>query len=594
MNIINRIISLRNLMKSERVEALIIYGTDPHLSEYVPTNWRSIEWISGFTGSYGRVVITQDQALLWTDSRYFIQAESQLKDTGFVLMKDRQADSISIGQWLKQKLESERTVAIDGLTLSASEANKLKEELDAKSIHLTITKDLVSPNWINRQILPQTLVIDYPIRFAGQSRTAKLKQIRKKLTDYQAEATLISLLDDLAWSFNLRGNEVKYNPVFTGYGYINQQQAILFINEEKIPATLCNILKSEGIDVINYESIWEVLSEKIPASVYLDPDHTNSLVYQFFSERTKVIDGLAIPTLLKSVKNSVEIAGMRSAHRRDGVAMVNFLYWLYKNTGKVDMTELSIAERLGAFRAEQKYFMDESFSPIVAFGLHGAIVHYSATAETDFRIGPDGILLIDTGGQYLDGTTDITRTVPIGKIHAQQRTDFTLVLKGMISIAKALFPSGTKGHSLDILARINLWDRGLNYGHGTGHGVGHYLCVHEGPVGIRPEFNRENIQNGQIITDEPGLYREGKYGIRIENVLLCKNKSLSVYGQFLSFETLTLCPIDRRLINRELLNNEEIKWLNSYHKRVYETLKSHLKSDVLKWLTKQCAPIPEI
>jgi len=591
MNIIARVTSLRDLMKTERIDALIIYGTDPHLSEYVPNNWRSIEWISGFTGSYGRVVITRDHALLWTDSRYFIQAQAQLKDTGFVLMKDRQAESISIGQWLIQELDEGNVVAIDGFTLSSSEADKIKADLNAKSIHLTITRDLVSPNWKNRPALPPTTVVDYPIRFAGQSRSDKLTQIRKILNEKHAEATLICQLDDLAWSFNLRGCEIRYNPLFTGYGYIDQQKAILFVQEGKLPVLLSDMLKREGIDVINYESIWNMLSGRIPKSVYLDPDHTNSLAYQFFSEKTRVVDGVAIPLLLKSVKNNVEIAGMRAAHRRDGAAMVNFLYWLDQYTQEDELSELSVAQRLRAFRANQKYFMDESFTPIVAFGSHGAIVHYSATAQTDIRIAPDGILLIDSGGQYLDGTTDITRTISIGKVTATQKSDFTLVLKGMIALAKVVFPVGTKGYSLDVLARKSLWEYGLNYGHGTGHGVGHYLSVHEGPVGIRQEFNRENIQNGQIITDEPGIYREGEYGIRIENVLLCKNESVSDSGQFLSFETLTLCPIEKRLINRKLMNNEEINWLNIYHKKVFRALKPHLKEDVVKWLAKLCAPL---
>ena len=290
-------------------------------------------------------------------------------------------------------------------------------------------------------------------------------------------------------------------------------------------------------------------------------------------------------------RSNGEIAGMRAAHRRDGAAMVNFLYWLDQYTQEDELSELSVAQRLRAFRANQKYFMDESFTPIVAFGSHGAIVHYSATAQTDIRIAPDGILLIDSGGQYLDGTTDITRTISIGKVTATQKSDFTLVLKGMIALAKVVFPVGTKGYSLDVLARKSLWEYGLNYGHGTGHGVGHYLSVHEGPVGIRQEFNRENIQNGQIITDEPGIYREGEYGIRIENVLLCKNESVSDSGQFLSFETLTLCPIEKRLINRKIMNNEEINWLNIYHKKVFRALKPHLKEDVVKWLAKLCAPL---
>ena len=591
MNVIDRITSLRSLMKERGIDGYLIYGTDPHLSEYVPDAWRSREWISDFTGSYGKVAITHDQVALWTDSRYFIQAETQMSGTGIKMIKDRQPDTISIDAWLAKELTHGAVVAIDGLTISAAEASVLEQKLGAKGISLEINIDLVSPIWENRPGLPQTPVIDFPEQFAGCSRPDKLKIIRNRLTENGSEAALICQLDDLAWSFNLRGSEINYNPLFTGYGYVDQQQAILFISEGKVPKALCDMLKSEGVQVKNYESVFSFLEQIDLFSFYLDPDRTNSFVYRLIAKRNNVTEGLSIPTLLKSMKNDVEIDGMREAHVRDGVAMVNFLYWFEKNFGKEKITELTVGEKLKGFRSEQANFMGESFGPIVSFGHHGAIVHYSATKETDIEVQPDGILLFDTGGQYLDGTTDITRTIATGQVTQKQQSDFTLVLKGNIQLANAVFPENTKGHSLDILARKALWNKGLNYGHGTGHGVGHFLSVHEGPMSIRPEYNDEPIRVGQVITDEPGLYREGEYGIRIENVLVCKIEFQSEYGRFLSFDTLTMCPIDRKLVNRQLLTNNEIAWLNSYHKKVLTELGSLIKPEVKKWLETQCEPI---
>ena len=591
MSIITHITSLRDLMREKGIDAVLIYGTDPHLSEYVPETWRTREFISGFTGSYGKVAITRDRAILWTDSRYFIQAESQLSGSGIVMMKDRQADTVSTDQWLISELHPGSKVAIDGFTISATEAKILEQKLGAKGITLILNADLVSQIWENRPPMPSAPISDYPDQFAGQNRKEKFTQIRNRLTENGAEATLICQLDDLAWSFNLRGNDITYNPLFTGYGYIDHQCAILFTDETKISEELKDILNREGVVVKNYESIFSVLEKMDFPQCYIDPDRTNSLLYRFISARCKVFDGMAIPTLLKSVKNEVELAGMREAHRRDGVAMANFLYWFDENFKKEKITELSIAEKLRSFRAEQAYYSGESFCSTVAYGPHGAIVHYSATHETESEIGSDGILLIDSGGQYFDGTTDITRTIATGKVTEQQKFDFTLVLKGMIRLAKAIFPENTKGYSLDILARKDLWDNGLNYGHGTGHGVGHYLSVHEGPMAIRPEFNNEPIRAGQVITDEPGVYREGLYGIRIENVLMCKNEGHSDFGHFLSFETLTLCPIDRKLVNRQQLNADELNWLNDYHTRVKDELAPRLKPEVLKWLITQCAPI---
>ena len=591
MNVFDRIISQRVIMFKNDIDAVIISGTDPHLSEYVPDAWRSREWISGFSGSYGKVAITKDRAVLWTDSRYFIQAESQLSGTGIVMLKDRQADTISVDQWLSGELVSGSTVAIDGFTISATEAKVLEHKLGAKGINLDVKTDLVSPVWENRPLISCAQLHDYPLRFAGRSRAEKLTQIRERMTAIGAASTLICQLDDLAWTFNLRGSDILYNPLFTGYGYVDHSQAILFVDEEKMTDELISGLNREGVAVMNYNSIFSILPNVLSSTVFLDPDRTNSLLYRFIEERGNVIVGLAIPTLLKSIKNEVEIEGMREAHRRDGVAMVNFLYWFDRNFDKEKITELSISEKLRLFRSEQICFSGESFCSTVAYGPHGAIVHYSVTPETDCEILKDGILLIDSGGQYLDGTTDITRTIAVGKVTDQQKSDFTLVLKGMIRLAKAVFPENTKGYSLDILARKDLWNNGLNYGHGTGHGVGHYLSVHEGPMAIRQEYNGEPICAGQIITNEPGLYREGEYGIRIENVLLCKDECKSDFGRFLSFDTLTLCPIDLKLVNVQLLTNEERIWINSYHKRVLTELESRLHKDLLIWLKCQCAPI---
>lgn len=591
MNILDRLSSLRGVMLQHGVDGYLILGTDPHLSEYVPDAWKGLEWISGFNGSYGKVAITLDHVALWTDSRYFIQAETQLSGTGIVMIKDRLADTISVGDWFAQGLRTGTNVAIDGQTVSASEANMLEKQLGAKGMVLSLDIDLLSNVWDNRPNFPQSPITDYPVAFAGLGREEKLVRIRKKLIETGAVATLICQLDDLAWSFNLRGNDIDYNPLFTGYGYIDQQQAVLFIDLAKISQGLTEDLERAGVQVIGYGSLFSFLGKLEPDTICLDPDRTNSLVYGHISKRCKIIDGLSVPTLLKSVKNDIEVTGMREAHIRDGVAMVNFLYWFDQNFGKERITELTVAEKLKGYRSEQRLFMGESFCPIVGFGPHGAIVHYSATPETDVEIVKDSIFLFDSGGHYLDGTTDITRTIATGTVTSRQQSDFTLVLKGMIQLANVVFPEGIKGHSLDLLARKALWDNGLNYGHGTGHGVGHYSSVHEGPMAIRQDFNQWPIEVGQVLSDEPGLYRTGEYGIRTENVLVCREYSQTEFGKFLFFETLTLCPIDKKLIDPNLMTDAEIYWLNTYHARVIHELGPHVSQETKKWLTIQCGPI---
>jgi Xaa-Pro aminopeptidase len=591
MNALDRVASLRHLMIENNIDAYIINGNDPHLSEYVPERWRTREWLSCFTGSYGRVVVTLNKSALWTDSRYFIQAEKELKGSEITLIKDRQPDTIQYEDWILTEVPPNRIVGINGLTISASEERKLSGQLTAKGIVLKKDLDLVSQIWTNRPPLPDYTAYDYDVKFAGITRREKIDLILQKLNEKSCEATIITMLDDLAWTFNLRGNDIEYNPLVTGYGYIDKEEAIIFIDSTKITVDLKTMLVSEGIALKEYKSFIPFLQALSSKTLYIDPDRTNSFVTHTIQNDCKLVEGLSIPTLLKSVKNECEITGMREAHKRDGIAMINLLYWLESNVGKVKISELDVCEKLKEFRSKQEYYKGESFYSIVGFAEHGAIVHYHVNEETNSVIEPRGLLLIDSGGQYLDGTTDITRTIALGEVSEQQRKDFTLVLKGMIQLVKAIFPYQTRGSSLDILARKALWDNCLNYGHGTGHGVGHFLCVHEGPVSIRQELNQETIREGNILSNEPGIYREGEYGIRIENLILCRKEKETKFGSFLSFDTLTLCPIDKKLINVKLLSNEEIAWLNDYHNRIVAEISSYLEPDVLEWLKIHCSPI---
>ena len=591
MNILKRITLLRGLMRESNIDAYIINGSDPHLSEYVPEKWRTREWISGFTGSYGRVVVTLEKSALWTDSRYFLQSETELKGSGIVMMKDRQADSIPYEQWILDELPNNGVVGIEGLTISASEEKRLTHKLNAKGLCLKQDIDLLSKIWGNRPASAKHSAFDYPIEFAGISRLEKIDLIRQRLFEKGAEGTIISMLDDLCWTFNIRGKDIDYNPLVTGYGFIDRQRAILFIDSFKIPDNLRTLLKGEKIELMDYESIIPFLQKLALKTLFIDPDRTNSLVYQSIPKTCQLIEGLSIPTLLKSVKNECEIAGTKEAHRRDGAAMINFLFWIKNNAGKEKISELTVCNKLWEFRSKQRYFAGESFHPIVGYEEHGAIVHYHVTEETDLTIDAKGILLIDSGGQYLDGTTDITRTIALGEVSEQQKNDFTLVLKGMIQLAKVIFPVNTKGNSLDIMARKALWDNCLNYGHGTGHGVGHFLCVHEGPVSIRQDSNQEPIQEGNILSNEPGIYRAGEYGIRTENLILCRKEKQTKFGNFLAFNTITLCPIDISLIDAYLLSKEELTWLNDYHSRIVEEIGPYLEPIVLEWLKIQCSPI---
>ena len=591
MTVPERLAAARDLMKQRGIDAWIITGTDSHMSEYLPKHWYTREWISGFTGSYGRVVVTQDEAILWTDSRYFLQAETQLAGSGIQMFKDRQTDTIPYDVWLKKVLPTDSKVAINGLTISMSEKRRLAALLGAKGIALDIDVDLVSELWSDRPPLPNVSAYELMPEFAGTGRDEKLSKLRKSLEEKEADAILITALDELAWTFNLRGNDIDYNPVFIGYGYIDKEEAHLFVPEGKVDRVLAEKLDAEGIRIHKYEEFLSFIGSLDDKSLLLDPDKTSALLYEAVPESCRILDAPSLATLLKSIKDPVEIEGMKKAHVRDGAAMVNFLYWLEHQLGKEKITELTVDRKLREFRAEQDLFAGESFHSIVGYADHGAVVHYSVTEETDREVQPEGFLLIDSGGQYLDGTTDITRTVAVGPLSEQQKRDFTLVLKGMIGLSMARFPEGTRGVALDILARKPLWDNDMDYGHGTGHGVGHFLNVHEGPMSIRQDLNPEFIQPGQILSNEPGLYRTGKYGVRTENMILCASGEVSEFGRFLKFETLTRCPIDTKAVLPELLTTEERKWLNDYHHAVLIEVGPMVSTPAREWLTDKCARI---
>lgn len=589
MNIVERIADLRSQLREKEIDAYIITGTDPHLSEYIPDKWKTREWISGFTGSYGRVLVTADKAFLWTDTRYFLQAEEELKGTGIELMKERVPEAISVEEWLTSNLKSGSRVAVDGSTLSAAESAHLSAVLSAKGILFDNGVDLVTKLWLDRPVDACGAIFEHPLLFSGMSRGEKIERVRNALTANNLQAIVVATLDDIAWLFNLRGGDVQYTPVFTAYAYVDQYRVRLFVHPDAISGELKRILKEEAVAVTDYVAFYEFLGRITNQRIHIDPVRTNSLVYSCLKERNLLEESVSPITRMKATKSPDEITHIKTAHRKDGAAMVEALYWLEQTYDKEKVTEVSFGQKLNEFRSRQLYFKGDSFHPVVGFGPHGAIVHYHATAQSDTVIVPNELLLIDSGGQYLDGTTDLTRTVSLGRVTQQQKEDFTFCLKSHIALATAVFPEGLKGHSLDAIARKALWDRGINYGHGTGHGIGYFLSVHEGPMSIRTESNNEPIREGHLLSNEPGIYREGKYGIRIENVIVCKKSATTEFGSFLCFETISLCPIDRKLIDIELLNISELNWINHYHKTVFQEISPLIDNPaILEWLKEQC------
>lgn len=582
----NRLAAVREVMRREHLAAFVFPSTDPHNSEYVPDHWKGREWISGFDGSAGTAVVTMTSAALWTDSRYFIAAAEQLGGTEFVLMKERLPETPTVAQWLGEQLRDSdsKEVGIDGMTCAYSMVEGLIGELrKAGGLTLRTNLDILAQVWTDRPPVPLNEVVVQPLNLAGEPAREKISRIRQALRGQHADGMLVTALDDIAWTLNLRGSDVHCNPVFVAYLLISSTKATLFVDRRKLTAEALASLKEAGIDVDDYGNVQKGLKDYFEYNILLDPDSVNYTLYKAASSHRFVAAASPVPAM-KAVKNDAEIAGFHEAMLRDGIAMVKFLKWLKPAVAQGGQTEMSIARRLYELRSEQPLFRDISFDTIAAYQEHGAIVHYEPTEATDMPLKAEGLLLIDSGAQYQNGTTDITRTVALGPLTEEQRRVYTLVLKGHIQLDMLTFPDGASGTQLDALARKDMWAEGYNYLHGTGHGVGSYLNVHEGPHQIRMEYRPAPLHAGMTVTDEPGIYLEGQFGVRIENTLLITPFRETAFGKFLRFEALTLCPIDTAPIVREMMTDEEVQWLNSYHGRVREALSPHLNESEQQWL----------
>lgn len=587
-----RLAALRDVMKQESIDAFIFPSTDPHNGEYVPEHWEGRKWISSFNGSAGTAVVTMDAAALWTDSRYFLAAAEQLEGTEFKLMKERIEGTPSIIKWLGMKLSFvlSPVVGVDGMVNSEASVAELIAGLRAEGgITVRTNFDPLERIWTDRPPVPQNKINIHPLEYAGESCASKLARIRARLKDMHACGMLAAALDDIAWTLNLRGTDVHCNPVFVSYLLITPERATLFVDDSKLDDSVREYLKGEGVDTNNYNKVKDALDAYSEYNILLDPCEINHTL--FSAVRCEKVTQPSPIQYMKTVKNSTEIEGFHNAMLRDGVALVKFLRWLKPAVEAGGETEISIDRKLTSLRAEQKLFKDISFDTIAAYQEHGAIVHYEATPETDVPLRPEGFILIDSGAQYLDGTTDITRTIALGDVTEEQKIVYTLVLKGHIQLELCKFPRGASGTQLDALARKDMWRYGLNYMHGTGHGVGSYLNVHEGPHQIRMEYKPAPLVEGMTVTDEPGLYLAGRFGVRTENTLLIVPYKNTEFGSFLGFEPLTLCPIDLAPVKKEMLLPEEKEWLNTYHRTVYDRLSPLLEGEDREWLASACAEI---
>ena len=587
----NRIAALRAHIAQEQIQAFIIPSTDPHLSEYVAPHWQSREWISGFTGSAGTVVVTAKDAGLWTDSRYFLQAARQLEGTCITLYKEMLPETPNIPEFLSAHLQEGDCVGIDGKMFSAEEVEHLQKELKKSGIRIKSIADPMQLLWTDRPAMPLAPAFVYDTKYAGMSFTEKLPAVRQAMEAAGADSLLLSALDEIAWLLNIRGNDVHCNPVVVSYLLIEKDKVNYFVQPQKVTPELAEYFSANGISVHPYEEIGHYLNSFNAHSILMNPAKTNYAIYSAIRPGCLIINGASPVALLKAIRNKQEIAGIHAAMQRDGVALVKFLKWLDEAVPAGKETEISVDKKLHTFRAAQPLYMGESFDTIAGYKEHGAIVHYEATPKTDVTLKPEGFLLLDSGAQYLDGTTDITRTIALGPLTEEEKTDYTLILKGHIALAMAVFPEGTRGAQLDVLARMPIWKERMNYLHGTGHGVGHFLNVHEGPQSIRMNENPVALQPGMVTSNEPGVYKAGSHGIRTENLVLTVPAGEGMFGKYLKFETLTLCPICRKGIIKELLTAEEIGWLNDYHRTVYEKLSPDLNNDEREWLKEACKAV---
>lgn len=584
MKYIDKLASLRQEMKEKAVDAYIIPSSDPHISEYLPERYKCIAWTSGFTGSAGTLAITQDFAGLWTDSRYFVQANEQLAGTGFELVKLQVQGKAEYATWLAKKLKKGDTVAFDGNLASVAVAQSVQSELEPLGINVNGHLDLLEPIWNNRPELPKEKAYLLDVASTGQSTKDKLAVVKEKLKDKRADLHFVSSLDDLAWILNIRGNDVHCNPVVLGFLLIETDKNTLFIDQEKLSSSDLASLKESGVDVSAYHLAFDAIKQVKGERILLDPKRTCFANYDSVPEGIEIIEDMNPSTLLKSIKNEVEINHTRHAMVKDGVALTKFFKWVEENVGTGELSEISIAEKLQDLRAASEGFVDISFDTIAGYKAHGALPHYKATDTSNTTLSADGLLLVDSGGQYKDGTTDITRVISLGNITAEEKKDYTIVLKGTIEGSQAIFPVGTKGYSIDAITRRPIWQTFRNYGHGTGHGVGYFLNVHEGPQVFNMAAIDIPVEEGMITSIEPGLYREGHYGIRIENLVLSKKVESNQFGEFMDFETLTICYIDTQLVDKSLLDQKHVDWLNNYNAWVYEQLSPKLEEAEKNWL----------
>lgn len=596
MNEINqRLEKLREVMRREHLSAFIFPSTDAHQSEYVADHWQGRAWISGFNGSAGTAVVTMRSAALWTDSRYFIAAEEQLRGTEFQLMKLKVEGTPTISDWIASELSQNkdecREVGLDGMVNSYNDTMALISDLrKAGGITVRTNFDPLEQIWMNRPAIPENPVEIQSLNFAGETVDDKIQRIRKALREHHADGILVSALDDIAWTLNLRGTDVHCNPVFVSYLLISSDQVSLFVNPKKISSEVKAYLDEHGISLFDYNQVEEGLESYADYNILLDGDETSFCLWKSVKCQEIIAAKSPIP-VMKAVKNATEIEGYHRAMLRDGVAMVKFLKWLKPAVEAGGQTEMSIDKKLTSLRAEQNLFRDISFDTIAGYQAHGAIVHYEATPETDAPLLPEGLILIDSGAQYQDGTTDITRTIALGPVTEEIKHVYTLVLKGHIQLELAKFPDGASGTQIDALSRECMWREGYNFLHGTGHGVGSYLNVHEGPHQIRMEWKPTPLRAGMTVTDEPGLYLKGKFGVRIENTLLIKDFVETTFGKFLQMESLTLCPIDTAPIDVDMLLLEEVEWLNAYHREVFEKLSPYLEDEEVGWLAEATKPL---
>lgn len=579
--------ALRAVMRSKRVSAVIVPGTDPHQSEYVNDHWKLRDWVTGFTGSNGTAVVTLDAAGLWTDSRYFLQAEIQLADSGVVLYKEDMPGEPTINEWLAEHLGENDVLAVDGRLFSLVQASRLEQFCGENGFRFAADFDPFKGIYEGRPELPLGTIFEHEVQYAGESTESKIERVLAEVEKQGAEALLLSALDEIAWIFNIRCNDVDYNPVAISYAYVSEDRNVLFIDPRKVDAKAAEYLKSCNIEVLPYDGLQEFLGKLKNVTVMLDPNKTSDTVARWILN-CGVVYAASPVALPKAVKNEVQIEGTRKAMERDGAALVKLYMWLEKAVAEGGVNELDVAAKAIEFRSESPLYRGESFGMIPGYQEHGAIVHYSATEESASDLKPEGLLLVDTGAQYLDGTTDITRTVALGTPTEEERHDYTLVLKGHVALGSAIFPEGTRGSQLDALARQFLWKECMTYWHGTGHGVGHFLNVHEGPQNIRLNENPAVLVEGMITSDEPGLYKAGKHGIRIENLVLARNyRETEEFGKFMNFEVLTLFPYDSKLIDLAMLSDEELAWVNNYHKTVRERLTPYLNAEQQAWLNEK-------